>query len=209
MVYIQYYISFSCLAIWRLYTLWIDMSSNQVTICHQINIVIITVLTIFLIVYVTFPISFFNNWKFAPLNPLHLFCPDPLWQPPACCLYLWVCFVFWCAFASGVIYTEFLQSLAHVSFVYLWLCLVFSSCSEWGLLFICGVQLSRFGDFLWLLGTSSHWLSCPLACGFLVPEPGIELMSPALAGRFLTTGPSGKPCPCVFFSVPSSSWQYC
>ena len=35
-------------------------------------------------------------------------------------------------------------------------------------------------------------LSCATACGILVPQPGIEPMSPALAGGFLTTGPPGK-----------------
>ena len=35
-------------------------------------------------------------------------------------------------------------------------------------------------------------LSCPVACGILVPRPGIEPASPALEGGFLTTGPPGK-----------------
>ena len=35
-------------------------------------------------------------------------------------------------------------------------------------------------------------LSCPAACGILVPWPGIQPASPALQDRFLTTGPSGK-----------------
>ena len=35
-------------------------------------------------------------------------------------------------------------------------------------------------------------LSCPEACGILVPLPGIEPMSPALEGGFFTTGPPGK-----------------
>ena len=35
-------------------------------------------------------------------------------------------------------------------------------------------------------------LSFPMACGILVPWPGIELMSPALQGRFSATGPPGK-----------------
>ena len=35
-------------------------------------------------------------------------------------------------------------------------------------------------------------LNCPMACGILVPRPGIELMFPALQGGFLTTGPPGK-----------------
>ena len=35
-------------------------------------------------------------------------------------------------------------------------------------------------------------LSCPAACGILVPQPGIEAESPALEGSFLTTGLPGK-----------------
>ena len=35
-------------------------------------------------------------------------------------------------------------------------------------------------------------LSCPLACGILVPRTEIEPMSPAWVGRFLTTGLPGK-----------------
>ena len=35
-------------------------------------------------------------------------------------------------------------------------------------------------------------LSCPTACGILVPRPGIEPVSLALEGGFLTTGPPGK-----------------
>ena len=35
-------------------------------------------------------------------------------------------------------------------------------------------------------------LSCPMAYGSLVLWPGIEPTSPALEGRFLTTGPPGK-----------------
>ena len=35
-------------------------------------------------------------------------------------------------------------------------------------------------------------LSCPTSCGILVLQPGFEPASPALEGRFLTTGPPGK-----------------
>ena len=38
-----------------------------------------------------------------------------------------------------------------------------------------------------------------------LPNPGIKLSSPALAGRFITTEPPGKPCmtrALVHFSVP-------
>ena len=54
----------------------------------------------------------------------------------------------------------------------------------------CGMQdLS-----LWHTGSLvvAHGLSCPEACGILVPRPGIEPASPALEGGFLTTGPPGK-----------------
>ena len=37
----------------------------------------------------------------------------------------------------------------------------------------------------------AHGLSCPLACGILVPWPGTEPESPSSHGKFLTTGPSG------------------
>ena len=33
---------------------------------------------------------------------------------------------------------------------------------------------------------------CSVACGILVPQPGITPVSPSLRGRFLTTGPPGK-----------------
>ena len=35
-------------------------------------------------------------------------------------------------------------------------------------------------------------LSSSAACGLLVPQPRIKPISPALQGRFLTTGPPGK-----------------
>ena len=35
-------------------------------------------------------------------------------------------------------------------------------------------------------------LSCPAACGILVPRPGIEPVFPELEGGFFTTGPPGK-----------------
>ena len=38
-----------------------------------------------------------------------------------------------------------------------------------------------------------------MACGILVPQPGMEPMSPALEGRFLTTGPPGKSLEYFFF----------
>ena len=67
----------------------------------------------------------------------------------------------------------------------------------------CGVRVpERMGSVvcgMWTLSlrrTSSvdvaHGLSCPAACGLLVPRPGIEPTSPAMEGAFFTTGPPGK-----------------
>ena len=81
----------------------------------------------------------------------------------------------------------------------------FSSCGEWGPLFIAvrgpftiaaslvaehRLQMRRLrscGSRAWLL--RGMWD---------LPRPGLEPVSPALAGRFLTTVPPGKPLPFVF-----------
>ena len=50
------------------------------------------------------------------------------------------------------------------------------------------------GSLLWHTGFAS-WvpgLSCPEVCGILVPWSGIEPMSPAMEGGFLTPGPPRK-----------------
>ena len=79
------------------------------------------------------------------------------------------CFCFFYFGCSG-------SSLQHAGFLQLH-CVGFicwdtrpSYCSAWAsLVVVCG-------------------LSCPTACGILVPRPGIEPTQPALEGRFLTTG---------------------
>ena len=57
----------------------------------------------------------------------------------------------------------------------------FSSCVAWSL-------------ECWLSSCSLRVYvnSCPVACGILVLQPGIEPTSPALEGGFLTTRPPGK-----------------
>ena len=55
-------------------------------------------------------------------------------------------------------------------------------------IFLCGTQASEgAGSVVALLG-----LSCSMTCGILVPQLGFKPTSPALQGRFLTTGPPGK-----------------
>ena len=71
----------------------------------------------------------------------------------------------------------------------------FSSCGEWGPLFIAVCRL-LIAELRLRSAQASvavvHRLSCPAACGILVSRPGIEPVSSALAGRFLTTRPLGK-----------------
>ena len=50
-----------------------------------------------------------------------------------------------------------------------------------------GFSPGHVGPFIAALG-----LSCPVACGIVVPQLGMEPMFPALEGRFLTTGSQGK-----------------
>ena len=47
-----------------------------------------------------------------------------------------------------------------------------------------------------------HRLSCPTAYGLLVPRPGMKPVSPAVEGKFLTTGPPGKSQEMIFFKEP-------
>ena len=64
----------------------------------------------------------------------------------------------------------------------------FSSCSEQGLRFV-GVLRFKSTDS----AVEVHSLSSSAASGSFLVQPGIEPVSPALSGRFLTTGPPGKP----------------
>ena len=84
------------------------------------------------------------------------------------------------------------------SFLWLFMCLAVSGvrCGLWDL------RGGNAGSLLVARGLPScgAWLQC-LCVGLvdpldprriLAPRPGIELLSPALQGRFLTTGPPGK-----------------
>ena len=62
------------------------------------------------------------------------------------------------------------------------------SCSTWG--FCCIMRDLPLQQLNSLVAVCK--LSCSTACGILVSQAGIEPISPALQGRFLTTGPPGK-----------------
>ena len=44
-----------------------------------------------------------------------------------------------------------------------------------------------------------YWSGLPFLLPRDLPDPGIELVSPALVGKFFTTEPAGKPCSTVEF----------
>ena len=86
-------------------------------------------------------------------------------------------------------------------------------CCEWGLLCSRGVRASHSRGFsycgLWALehmgSVVMAWgLGCLVAYGILVPGPGIEPVSPALQGGFLTMGPPGRSLLLVFFAASLS-----
>ena len=105
--------------------------------------------------------------------------------------------------------------VCFILFIYLWLCWVFVSVRGLSLVAAsgghsssqcAGLSLSRP---LLLQSTGSrragsvivaHGPSCSAACGDL-PRPGLEPVSPALAGRFSTTAPPGKPLVYFFIHV--------
>ena len=118
--------------------------------------------------------------------------------------------------------------------IYFWLCWVFlaacvlfSSCREQGLLSGCDVQASHCSGFsccwAWALGPkgfsscssralgyrlNSYGVAVLLLCGMWdLPGPGIELMSPTLAGRFFTTEAPEKFPRVFFFFLNTTIWQ--
>ena len=118
-----------------------------------------------------------------------------------------------CSFISYfLIDTRYFYGLLGLFFVFLFfhlflamlgLCCcarAFSSCGELGLLFVvvCGLSLWWL-LLLWSTGSrragfSRRGSQDQLLCGMWdLPRPGLEPMSPALAGGFLTTAPPGKP----------------
>ena len=50
-----------------------------------------------------------------------------------------------------------------------------------------------------------YWSGLPFASPEDLPDPGIELTSPALAGEFFTTEPPGKPIVTFYFAINNDS----
>ena len=77
-------------------------------------------------------------------------------------------------------------------FYFFWQIFIYLLLAVLGLCWLSLVAVSRSYSLFMVL---SHWgtqLSCPKACMWNHPRPGIELLSLALVGGFLTSGPPGK-----------------
>ena len=57
---------------------------------------------------------------------------------------------------------------------------------------------------------SNYGSRAQLLCGMWdLPRPGLKPVSPALAGRFSTIAPPGKPCTDLFDFFPSANFGFC
>ena len=90
----------------------------------------------------------------------------------------------------------------------------FSSCGKWGPLFITvRGPLTIAASLVAEHRLQTHRLSnCGSRAWSLhdiwdLPSPGLKPVSPALAGRFSTTAPTGKPCPSLLLPLASSIWS--
>ena len=124
------------------------------------------------------------------------------------------CFVFahfllGCFLIAKFFFLVFLKSVLfnYFIFIYFWLCWVFvsvrglfSSCGKRGPLFIAvrgplTIVASLVAEHRLQtrrLSSCGSWTQ-PLCSMWDLPRPGLEPVSPALAGRFSTTAPPGKP----------------
>ena len=64
-------------------------------------------------------------------------------------------------------------------------------------LFGCVLVVAHRDLLLWCKDSLvvTHGLSCSMTCGIFIPGPGMKPTSPALQGKFLTTGPLDKGSP--------------
>ena len=101
---------------------------------------------------------------------------------------------------------------SHVFFFFkFWLCWVFVAARRG--FFSCSTQASLLCALECTgLVVAVPRLSCSVACGILVPWPGIKPMSPALECRFPVTRPSGKFLPThwefYIHSLSSCWWSF-
>ena len=105
-------------------------------------------------------------------------------------------FLSFCFKASVFLYdqTFLLSTFLKKILIYFYLCV-----------YLAALGFNCWSWDLWCTGSvvEACGLSCSAACGILDPRQGIELVSPALEGRFLTTGPPGKSL--IFLSLKGNN----
>ena len=86
-----------------------------------------------------------------------------------------------------LVHSSLIFFLMNIYHLFIWLCQISVAACR---IFTAAPELSS----LWYVGSvvAVYELSCPAACGILVPQPGIEPVSSALPVGFLTLGPPGK-----------------
>ena len=102
---------------------------------------------------------------------------------------------------------EIINSYFLNTYLFVCLFLVVLVVAHGHLLGACGPSLAvvswGYSPFVaWRLSSCGSWAWFPEPCGILVSRPGIEPMSPAWAGRFLTTGPPGRSHQLTFSREP-------
>ena len=72
--------------------------------------------------------------------------------------------------------------------------------ASWDGFLVAAGRIGTWALYLRCLGSvvGAHGLSCPVACGILVPQLGIEPASLTLEGRFVTTGLRSVKSPCAW-----------
>ena len=113
-------------------------------------------------------------------------------------IYFWLCWVFVAVCGLSLVAARGGYSVMMHWFLILW----------W-LLLLRSTGFSSYGSWALELGLSSWGAQASLLWGmWYLPWPGIEPMTPALAGRLLTTGTPGKSLTLVFFDIISSHNNY-
>ena len=116
-------------------------------------------------------------------------------------IYFWLCWVFVAVWALAVASRGY-SSLQWAGFSLLWLLLLWSTGSR-------RTGFSRCGSWALERRLSSCGARALLLRGMWdLPRPGLEPVSPALAGGFLTTVPQGKPQIISIYTFFLPNWKH-
>ena len=101
------------------------------------------------------------------------------------------------------------SSCFYIASFFLCVYLAGVTCGTWDLCWVMwGVSLWSVDSLVVLLRISNCRLTRYMACGILIPQPGIEASSPLLHSGLLTPGPPGKSQFCFFFCAHPTDMLY-